>query len=87
MSETAMETESMMQEEKVAEPEPQGQDGEDDYQVNLVQPLKKLQRPNGLSVPELLSIRQGYGVSAMSLPHFARPRTLMTTTLASKIAW
>jgi hypothetical protein len=88
MSEAAMETEGL-QEEKVPEPldQEEEEEQEDDYQVEFVQPFKKLQRPNGLSVPELLAIRQGYGVSALALPPFARPRNLMTTTLASKIAW
>ena len=63
------------------------QDSENDYQVDFVRPSKKLQRPTRLSVPELLAIRQGYGASALALPSFARPRQLMTTTLASRIAW
>ena len=80
-----MDTESV-QEEKVEEPQEQD-DGEDDCQVEFVGPEKNLQRPHGLSVPELLAIREGYGVSTLALPPFARPRRLMTTTLASKIAW
>lgn len=81
-----METECT-QEEKIAAAEPQEPEDEDDYQVDSILPLKTLQRPNGLSVPELLSIRQGYGVSAQALPPFARPRKLTTETMASKIAW
>lgn len=88
MSVAAMETESLRGEEKVAdEEEPPEQAGEDNYQVDFVRPLKKLQRPNGMSVPELLANRQVYGLSALALPAFARPRKLMTDTLASRIAW
>lgn len=60
---------------------------EDDYQVDAIYPTKKMQRPNKLSIPELLALRQEFGLSSLSLPPFARPRALLTSTLSSKIAW
>ena len=67
----------------------QEMDGEEDsWQVPFVQPQGRLQRPHQrLTVPELLAVRQGYGSSQVALPPFARPRTIATSALASKIAW
>jgi hypothetical protein len=62
-------------------------DDDDDLQVPWLRPDRRLQRPLQQSVPELLALRQGYGVSPLALPPFARPRTIMTSTLAFKIAW
>ncbi|CAB9529051.1 WD and tetratricopeptide repeats protein 1 [Seminavis robusta] len=73
-----------------ADPPPQDTEScveHDDYQVPFLKPDRKLQRPHRLSVPELLALRQGFGVSPLSLPPFARPRAITTDTLASKIAW
>ena len=69
--------------------EPEEERDEDDYQVDYdaMPPRKRLQRSQRLSIPELLAIRQEYGISSLSLPIFARPRNLMTTTLSAKIAW
>jgi hypothetical protein len=58
-----------------------------DCHVPWVRPDKRLQRPLKQSVPELLALREGYGMRPLALPPFSRPRALMTSTLASKIAW
>ena len=60
---------------------------EDCYQIDPTAPTKKMQRTDKLSIPELLALRQEFGISSLSLPPFSRPRHLLTATLSSKIAW
>jgi len=58
-----------------------------EYQVDPIYPSKSMQRPNNLSIPELLALRQEFGISPLALPAFARPRQVKPSTLSSKIAW
>lgn len=60
---------------------------EDCYQIGPTVTSNRMQRTDKLSIPELLALRQEFGISSLSLPPFSRPRNLMTATLSSKIAW
>ena len=62
---------------------------EDDYSFDSTAavPQTKLQRPNNLTIPELLAMRESFGHSSLRLPRFSRPRQLHPDVLSSKIAW